>query len=50
MADDEKDEKEPWGEGPDVPLLTDAKNPLAEDENGDGDADDEARKWVPPIP
>jgi hypothetical protein len=52
MADDEKDEDggdAPWGEGPDVPPLADAKDPLAEDEDGDG-TDDEAREWVPPVP
>ena len=49
---DEKDkdgEDAPWGDGPDVPPLSDVKNPLATDEDGDGD-DDEAREWVPPVP
>jgi hypothetical protein len=52
MADDEKDTETkdaPWGEGPDVPPLSDAENPLAKDEEGDGD-DDGARAWVPPVP
>jgi hypothetical protein len=52
MADDEHDtdtSEAPWGDGPEVPPLSDAKDPLARDEDGDGD-DDEAREWVPPIP
>jgi hypothetical protein len=52
MADDEKDRETrdaPWGQGPDVPPLSDAKNPLADDEAGRAD-DDEAREWMPPVP
>ena len=52
MADDEKDPETgdaPWGEGPDVPPLSDAKNPLADDEAGTSD-EDEAREWTPPVP
>jgi hypothetical protein len=50
MTHDEKDDDEPWGEGPAVPPLIDTENPLAEDEDGDGDTEDEARTWIPPIP
>jgi hypothetical protein len=52
MADDQKDPETgdaPWGEGPDVPPLSDAKNPLAGDEAGTSD-EDEAREWTPPVP
>jgi hypothetical protein len=48
--EDDKDTADaPWGEGPDVPPLSDVKDPLAKDEDGDGD-DDDTRDWVPPIP
>jgi hypothetical protein len=50
MADDEKDrdDDEPWGEGADVPPLSDVENPLADDDDREGD--EESRDWVPPIP
>lgn len=47
MADDERDrddDAEPWGEGPADPPLTEAENPL---EDEDGERDD---GWMPPIP
>jgi hypothetical protein len=49
MTDHEDDARdEPWGEGPDVPPLSDSKNPLA---GRDGESDeDETREWVPPVP
>jgi hypothetical protein len=46
MADDERTEDEPWGDGPDVPPLSDTENPLADD-----DASEEERgDWLPPVP
>jgi len=50
MDDNEKNDDEPWGDGPDVPPLSDAKDPLADDEDGGADDEGETRKWVPPIP
>ena len=51
MTDHESDSQdEPWGEGPEVPPLSDAKNPLAKPGRSKDAADDETREWVPPVP